>query len=70
MNILTALLILLAIVAGSFVVTKRFLVTEENHWGKSASPRVAVASKIMSAVLIFTGLGFVALMLYVFYFQP
>ena len=71
MSSLYALLLLLAFVAVLAFVTKRFLiVSDDGSQDAAIRRRKFVASKSTAAGLILAALGLIALMAYVYYFEP
>jgi hypothetical protein len=70
-NSLQILFLLVAVVAILASVTKRFLVIRDNEPKEPSSTRKKfLASQLVAGGLIVAGLGLVALIAYVFYFEP
>lgn len=65
------LVILLILVAVVTVLSLRFLVVRKKEAeGQAMAPQAVLMSKLAAVALGAIGLGLVALMIYVFYFEP
>ena len=65
------LLILLLVMAVVAALSLRFLVVRKKEAeGQAMAPQAALMSKLAAVVFGVIGLGLVALMVYVFYFEP